>query len=60
MRVYDMVALIDKLDIFARKCYRIILGNKQSWDHVTKKSLCHFTVKAPLRETIEKKIHKVQ
>jgi len=32
-------ATTDKLDIFARACYRIILGICQSTDHVTNKEL---------------------
>ena len=47
--------LIDKLDIFARTCYRIILGIKQSRDHVTNQSLYHLTDQAPLRETIRER-----
>ena len=34
-------ALVDKLDIFTRACYRIILGIKQSRNHVANESLHH-------------------
>ena len=47
-----MAALIDKLDIFARTCYHIILDIKQSRDHETNESLNHHTGQASLRETI--------
>ena len=43
-------ALIDKLDIFTRTCYRIMLGIKQSRDHVTDQSLYQHTGHSPLRE----------
>ena len=36
-------ALMDKLDISTRTCYRIMLGLKQSRDHVTNESLYHLT-----------------
>ena len=42
--------LIEKLDIFARTCYRIILGINHFQDHVTNESLYHLTGQAPLRE----------
>ena len=40
-------ALIYKLDIFARTCYRIMLGIKQSKDHVTNKNLYQLTGQIP-------------
>ena len=43
-------ALIEKLEIVARICYRIMLGIKQSRDHVTNESLIHPTGQALLRE----------
>ena len=45
--------LIEKLDIYASTCYRIVLGIKQSRDHVTNQSLYQLTGQAPLRESIE-------
>ena len=43
-------ALMDKLDIFRRTCYRIMLGIKQSRDHVTNESLYHPTSQVPVGE----------
>ena len=42
----------EKLDIYARTCYRITLGIKQSRDQVTNQSMYQLTVQVPLRETI--------
>ena len=42
--------LIDKLDIFARRYYCIMLGTKQSRDHGTNESLYHLTDQEPVRE----------
>ena len=42
--------LLEKLDIFARTCYRIILGIKHSQDHVTNENLYHLTGQTPLRD----------
>ena len=46
--------LIEKLDIYARTFFRIILGSKQSRHHVTNKSLYQLTDQVSLRETISK------
>ena len=48
-------ALIDRLEIFTRTCYRIMLDIKQSRDHVTNQSLYHLTGQAPLCETIRER-----
>ena len=45
----------EKLDIYARTCYRIMLGIKQSRDHVTNQSLYQLTGQVPLRETIRER-----
>ena len=45
---------IDKLDIFTRSCYRIMLGIKQSRDHLTNDSLYYLTGQAHLRERRQK------
>ena len=44
--------LIEKLNIYARKCYRIILGIKQSRDHLTNQSLYQLTGQVTLCKTI--------
>ena len=43
-------ALIEKLDIFAKTCYRIIQAIKQSREHATNDSLYHLIGQAPLNE----------
>ena len=45
----------EKLDIYARTCYRIMLGIKQSRNHVTNQSLYQLTGQVPLRETIRER-----
>ena len=47
--------LIEKLDSYARTCYSIILGIKQSRDQVTNQSLYQPTGKIPLSETIRQR-----
>ena len=42
--------LIEKLDIDARTCYRIMLGIKQCRDYVTNQILYQLTEKVPFRE----------
>ena len=44
--------LIEKLDIYARTCFHIMLGIKQSRDHVTNKSLYQLTGHVSLRKKI--------
>ena len=51
-------ALMDKLEIFARVCIRLILGIEQFRDYVTNESLYHLTGKAFLRKTILKRENK--
>ena len=48
-------ASIDKFEIFARTCYRIMLDIKHSRDDVTNRSLYHLSGQAPLRETISER-----
>ena len=43
-------ASIEKLYIFAKTCYIVMLGIKQSRDHVTNETLHHLTGQVPLRE----------
>jgi hypothetical protein len=45
-------ALADKLDIFARKCYRVILGICQKDDHVRNEDLYKRAGQAPISEQI--------
>ena len=47
--------LIEKLDTYATTCYRIILGIKQSRDHMTNQSLYQLTGQVSLRETIRER-----
>ena len=42
--------LIEKLDIYARSCYRIMIGIKRPRDHETNQSLYQLTSQVPLRE----------
>ena len=48
-------ALTEKLDIFARTCYRIMLGIKQSRDHVTNERLYQQVNQVPVREMIRER-----
>ena len=48
-------ALTEKLDIFARTCYRIMLGIKQSRDHVTNERLYQRVNQVPIREMIRER-----
>ena len=48
-------ALTEKLDIFARTCYRIMLGIKQSRDHVTNERLYQRVNQVPVREMIRER-----
>ena len=52
---YDSGTLIDKLDIFARTCYRIILGIKQSRDHVANESQCHLIGQVPRSKALRER-----
>ena len=45
-------ALRDKLDIYARTCYRIMIGIRQSIEHLTNQELYNHVNQAPLRDTI--------
>ena len=44
------IALIEKLDIFTKTCFRIMLDNKQSWYHVKNKRIYHVTLRETIRE----------
>ena len=48
-------ALIEKLDIYARTCYRFMLSIKQSRGHVTNQNLYQLTGQVPLGETIRER-----
>ena len=48
-------ALNEKLDIFVRTYYHIMIGIKQSRDHITNKSLNQLTDQEPLRKTIRQR-----
>ena len=43
------------LEIYARTCYCIMLGIKQSRDHVTNQSMYQFIGQVPLRKTIRER-----
>ena len=45
-------ALNDKFEMFVRKCYLIILGIKQSKNHVTYKSLYQLTCQIAVRRPV--------
>ena len=50
-----MEAFTEKLDIFARTCYRIMLGIKQSRDHVTNDRLYQRVNQVPICEMIRER-----
>ena len=48
-------ALASKLDVYARNCYRIILGINQSEDHVANEELYKRTNRHPVKATIRER-----
>ena len=47
--------LLKKLDVFARTCYRIMLGVRQSDDHMTNDELYKKSAQRPIRELIRER-----
>jgi len=51
------IALEEKLNTFARKCYRIMLGINQAESHMTNKELYSTTKQHPISEIIKRRQH---